>query len=493
VRLFRKTDGRLASLWLSTIFDLRTSTILKVFSAPPGDGVETTRRFPQAPNHTVAKFHFGDSSRRNRACSREEVPVQVKGRFVIGKAHGLFLFFLPLVFSSGLALGADHVAIACVGGRVYPSPAAPAIENAVLLIEDGKIAVVGTQSEIEHDLPQSAQRLDCKGKVIVAGFWNSHVHFETGWQDAGNVPASKLEAHMQEMLTRWGVTTGWDLGSDPNNTTTIRRRVEAGEVSGPKILMAGDIFPKNGHPVYLPPEMQLPEAASPEEAQQMAQRYLKTGFDGIKLFTGAYMGAKPTINMDTAIVKAAVDVAHAQGKPTFAHPQNRTGTDNALAGGVDILAHTIPSEGQYTPEELARMKQQHTALIPTLTLWTTVVQDPAVADQLVQAGVKELKQYFSEGGTILFGTDVGFQSKYDTAQEFEFMGRAMPWRDILASLTTNPSEFFKATNKGRIEKGMDADIVVLDADPSTDVRNFSKVAYTIRAGKIIYSGSKKPQ
>jgi len=104
----------------------------------------------------VAKFHFGDSSRRNRACSREEVPVQVKGRFVIGKAHGLFLFFLPLVFSSGLALGADHVAIACVGGRVYPSPAAPAIENAVLLIEDGKIAVVGTQSEIEHDLPQSA-------------------------------------------------------------------------------------------------------------------------------------------------------------------------------------------------------------------------------------------------------------------------------------------------------------------------------------------------
>ena len=215
------------------------------------------------------------------------------------------------------------------------------------------------------------------------------------------------------------------------------------------------------------------------------------GFDGIKLFTGAFMGAKPTVNMDTAIVKAAVDVAHAQGKLVFTHPQNRTGVDNALAGGVDILAHTIPTEGQYTPEELARMKRQHTALIPTLTLWTTVVQDPAVADQLVQAGVNELKQYFSEGGTILFGTDVGFQSKYDTTQEFEFMGRAMPWRDVLASLTTNPSQFFKATNKGRIEKGMDADLVVLDADPATDVRNFAKVAYTIRAGKIIYPGSTK--
>ena len=412
---------------------------------------------------------------------------------MINKMRRLLLFFLPLLFSSALAFPADHSTIACVGGKVYTSPTAPAIENAILLIENGKITSVAAQSQIKHDLPQSAQRLDCKDKVIVAGFWNSHVHFETGWQDAANVPASKLDAHMQEMLTRWGVTTVWDLGSDPNNTVAIRRRVEAEEVAGPKILMAGDIFPKNGHPVYLPPEMQLPEAASPEEAQQMAQQYMKAGFDGIKLFTGAFMGAKPTVNMDTAIVKAAVDVAHAQGKLVFTHPQNRTGVDNALAGGVDILAHTIPTEGQFTPEELAGMKRKHTALIPTLTLWTTVVQDPAVADQLVQAGVTELKQYFSKGGTILFGTDVGFQSKYDTTQEFEFMGRAMPWRDVLASLTTNPSQFFKATNKGRIEKGMDADIVVLDADPATDVRNFSKVAYTIRAGKIIYSGSKTSQ
>jgi imidazolonepropionase-like amidohydrolase len=71
------------------------------------------------------------------------------------------------------------------------------------------------------------------------------------------------------------------------------------------------------------------------------------------------------------------------------------------------------------------------------------------------------------------------------------MGRAMPWRDILASLTTNPSAFFKETEKGRVEKGMNADLVVLDADPASDVRNLSKVAYTIREGKIIYSASGK--
>ena len=240
--------------------------------------------------------------------------------------------------------------------------------------------------------------------------------------------------------------------------------------------------------------MQLPEAASPPEAKQMAAQYLKMGLDGIKLFTGAFMGNKPVINMDTAIVKAAVDVAHAEDKPLFAHPQNRIGVDNALAGGVDVLAHTIPTEGSYTADELFRMKQQHTALIPTLTLWTTVVSDPAVADKLVASGIDELKAYFSEGGTILFGTDVGFQSKYDTAQEFEYMGRAMPWRDILASLTTNPSTFFKETEKGRVEKGMNA-VPWSCLMPIQPVMFgiVSKVAYTIREGKIIYSASGNPQ
>jgi imidazolonepropionase-like amidohydrolase len=404
---------------------------------------------------------------------------------------------LTLVWAMALLLA--HVVPAAIamegrdlvleGAKVYPSPTAKPIENAVVLIHDGRIVSVGTRT----GSTKSAQVIDCTGKVIVAGFWNSHVHFETGWQAIAQVPAGQVEAHLQEMLTRWGFTTVWDLGSDPGNTLALRQRIKSGEVAGPQILMAGDIFPQNGHPVYLPAEMQLPEAASPQQAEQMAQQYMKMGLDGMKLFTGAFMGDKPVVNMDTAIVKAAADVAHAEGKPVFAHPQNRIGVDNALAGGVDVLAHTIPTEGSFTADELARMKQQHTALIPTLALWTTVVSDPVISDKLVSSGVDELKAYFSQGGTILFGTDVGFQSRYDTAQEFEYMGRAMGWRDILASLTSNPSAFFKQPAKGRVEKGMSADLVVLDADPASDVRNFSKVAYTIRQGEIIYSHYAKLQ
>jgi imidazolonepropionase-like amidohydrolase len=390
------------------------------------------------------------------------------------------IILLGLALLRGPAFAQD---LALVGGKLYVSPTATAIEDATVLIHDGTIAAVGARAAVK--LPSSAQVIDCKGKTITAGFWNSHVHFETGWQNAPTTPADKLESHMREMLTGRGFSAVWDLGSNPQNTLTIRKRVESGEVSGPRIFMAGDIFPKGGHPVYLPAELQLIEAGTAPEAEQESRDYLKMGLDGIKLFTGAYMGNNPVVNMSTTVAKAAVDIAHAQGKPVFTHPQNRVGMDNALAGGVDILAHTIPVEGRYTEDELAQMKRQHVALIPTLTLWTIVFANPQAST--IDAGVAELKQYSSAGGTILFGTDVGFQSTYDTTREFELMGGAMSWREILASLTTSPSEFFKTAGNGRVEKGMRADLVVLDADPAQDVRNFAKVADTIRDGKVIYS------
>jgi imidazolonepropionase-like amidohydrolase len=62
----------------------------------------------------------------------------------------------------------------------------------------------------------------------------------------------------------------------------------------------------------------------------------------------------------------------------------------------------------------------------------------------------------------------------------------MSWREILASLTTNPSEFFKSSTEGRVAQGMQADLVVLDGDPAQDVKNFAKVSAAIRDGKVIY-------
>jgi imidazolonepropionase-like amidohydrolase len=397
---------------------------------------------------------------------------------------GAALVFCLSVLSQGTAAYAQTLVLK--GGTVYASPEAAAISDAVVVVSSGVITAVGRTGEVP--IPADARVIDCAGKTVVAGFWNSHVHFtQSVWKGAAKGPAAPLTAHMQEMLTRWGFTTVWDLGADPDDSLPLRRRVNSGEIPGPNIFLVGSIFPKGGHPAYLPAEIQLPEAATPEEAAQMARNSLSIGLDGMKLFTGAFMGNnKPVVNMDVAVAKAAVDVAHAQGKPVFAHPQNKTGVETVIAAGVDVMAHTVPGEQGYTPEQLARFKQQGIALIPTLSLFTTVVLDPAVTARLLNATVNQLKQFSDNGGAVLFGTDIGFITIYDTTLEYELMRRALSERQVLASLTTNPAQYFKAAKKGRVEQGFDGDVVVLDGDPMSDVRNLARVATTIRAGQIIY-------
>jgi imidazolonepropionase-like amidohydrolase len=395
---------------------------------------------------------------------------------------------LTSLLSCVLAVSPGAVAQTLVlkGGSVYASPEATPISDAVIVASAGVITAVGRAGEVQ--IPSDARVIDCSGKTIVAGFWNSHAHFtEAVWKNAGSAPAAPLTSHMQEMLTRWGFTTVWSLGSDPGDSLALRRRVYADEIPGPNIFLAGSIFPRDGHPAYLPPEMQLPEAATPEQAAELARYYLQLGLDGIKLFTGSYKGeGKPVANMDAAVAKAAVDIAHAQGKPVFAHPQNTAGIEAVIAAGVDVMAHTVARQPGYPPEQLARFKQQGIALTPTLSLFAKLPLPPEIVGRIVDNVVGQLKSFSENGDTVLFGTDVGYTQIYDTTLEYELMRRALSERQVLASLTTNPASYFKAANKGRVEKGFDADVVVLDGDPLADVKNLAKVAYTIRAGKVIY-------
>ena len=405
---------------------------------------------------------------------------------MIGNLLRTALFLCLLAATAGTGATANAQTLALAGGKVYASPDATPLDDAVVVTTNGVITAIGSRSDVQ--IPGDARVVDCTEKTIVAGFWNSHVHFtQEVWKNAGSAPVAPLQEHMREMLMRWGFTTVWDLGSDPSDTLPLRRRINSGEVLGPDIYALGSIFPRDGHPAYLPPEMQLPEAATPDEAAQMTRGYLRAGLDGMKLFTGSFKGSgKPVVNMDPAIARAAVDVAHAAGKPVFAHPQNMAGVEAVIAAGVDVMAHTVAGEPVYSPEQLARFKQQGIALIPTLSLFAKLPVGPDIAARLVATTVNQVKAFSDNGGPVLFGTDVGFTTYYDTTLEYELMHRALSERQILASLTTNPAQYFKAAKKGRVEKGFDADVVVLDGDPLADVTNLAKVAYTIRAGKVIY-------
>lgn len=401
--------------------------------------------------------------------------------------------FVAVVLAALFAAAAARAAppppqdLALVGARVYPAPDAAPLDDAVVLLHAGRIAAVGKRGAVQ--LPAGARTVDVKGKFIVAGFWNSHVHLiEPIWTDADKAPPAKLQAHLDAMFTRWGFTTVFDLGSSTRDTLAVRARIESRALTGPRILTTTSLFPAGPNPSYLPQSMALPKAKSPEQATALVSATMTASIDGLKLFTGSFQDDKPVINMEPAIVRAAVAVAHAQHKPVFAHPQNRVGLDVAIDGGVDVLAHTAPTAGRFTDDELAHMKARHMALVPTLALWRIVMagQPAQAAEGLIAAGVRQTHDYFAAGGTILFGTDVGFHDEYDTTHELEYLARALPWTAVLATLTTNPAAYFKVDDAGRIAAGMRGDLVVLDGDPAADARNLARVAQTIRDGRVIY-------
>jgi len=406
------------------------------------------------------------------------------------------LLLLPLwiLFACGPSRASD---LALIGAKIYPSPTEPAIENGSIIVRDGRIFAVGPSATIK--IPRDAKIIDCKGLVITAGFWNSHVHILTpGLLHAEKLSSEQIGAQLEEMLTRWGFTTVFDIASVLDNTTLIRRRIKRGEVKGPRVLTVGEPFwTKGGTPIYVKDFLQtnhisIPEVESSAQAAERVRQQIHDGADGIKIFAGS-VEANGILIMPLEVAKAIVREAHLAGKPVFAHPSNDEGIEVAVQSGVDILAHTTPSGGTWSSSLVERLKAGHMALIPTLTLWQ--VESPGASPGQFEKGMNtvvlpQLRAYSQAGGQILFGTDVGYIQQFDTSEEFVWMSRAgMSLEQILASLTTSPAQRFgSAAHSGRIATGMDGDLVMLSADPAQDITAFSKVRYTIREGKIIYSG-----
>jgi len=386
--------------------------------------------------------------------------------------------------------------LALIHARIYPSPTEPEIEDGAIVVRDGRVFAVGPTASIK--ITRRTTVMDCRGLVVTAGFWNSHIHILTpGLLHAEKLSSAQLTAQLQEMLTRWGFTTVFDIASVLENTTLIRRRIERGEVKGPRILTVGEPFwGKGGTPVYVTDFLEanhinIPDVESAAQATARVRQQIHDGADGIKIFANS-VEAHDVLTMPLDLAQAIVAETHRAGKRVFAHVSNDQGIEVALQSGVDILAHTTPSGDLWSPSFAARLVAAHLALTPTLTLWDVEARKYNLPPDQIEKGMsraaQQLQAFSQAGGQVLFGTDVGYIEKFDTAEEFTWMSRAgMTYRQILASLTTNPAaRFGDSSHNGRIAKGMDADFVILDGDPEKDVTAFSKVHLVLRGGQQIY-------
>ena len=394
---------------------------------------------------------------------------------------------------------ASDAPVVVAAKRVYPSPDVAPIDDAVVIMRDGKIVAVAPQPDsLSSDGLPDAQ---CSGGTIVAGFQNSHVHFtEPKWNDAGKQTADELARNLAEMLTRYGFTTVVDTASDVDNTVALRARIARNEVRGPRILTAGwPLYPPDGIPFYLrnmPPEFleQLRQPASAEEAVQDVRDNLSRGADATKLFVATPQLDQSVKYMPPDIVQAATRETHRRGRLTFAHPTDIPGIRASLAAGVDVLVHTTlgNSKTEWDATLIQAMIARDVAVVPTLKLWPYELKKGRLPERVIELAtgdaIEQLRVFAEAGGQVLFGTDVGYMSEYDPTDEYIYMLRAgLTFEQILASLTTAPAGRWKESDRrGRLAAGLDADLVVLEADPASDIRNFAKPRCVFRAGQRIY-------
>lgn len=373
--------------------------------------------------------------------------------------------------------------------RIYVSPGDPPIDDGTVLVRGGLITAVGRQVEI----PAGATIVPCDHCVVTAGFWNAHVHFtEPKWSMANWKSAATLNPQLADMFLSRGFTTVIDLGSNPADTFSIRRRIEKGELTGPYIYTAGTaLYPPHGVPFYVretaPKWMVavMPQPETPQDATRIVRRNLASGADLTKLFTGSWIARGHVLPMPVNIAKAAVTESHLNGKLVFAHPSNLAGVQVAIDSGVDVLAHAADDTRGVDAQLLSSAINKNMAMIPTLKMFTTTVTtDPHYIDPICA----EVGQFHQLGGTLIFGTDVGYMTDYSTDGEFVELGKSgLDWKTVLAMLTTNPAfRMGVSGSKGTLTPGKLADLTILDADPASDLTNFSRVRAVIRSGRVVW-------
>lgn len=375
--------------------------------------------------------------------------------------------------------------LALHGGRVIAEPHAAPVA-ATVLVDGDSIASIGETTQV----PLNAEIVDCSDCTIVAGLWNNHVHFfERKWSNCGELPANELEAQLRGLLG-FGFTTVFDLSSNFKNTDLIRKRIDSGEVRGPRIFTTGEgivpagfAFPDVAYAVLGQTKVSLPQVSNEDDARSAVTQLLGEPVDAIKLFASTPSGA----SLSTEIMVAAVAVAHDAGVPVFVHPNNDDDVLRATQARADIIAHTTPPSGPWNAALLDAMAAADVALIPTLALWQHFAKHDRVSIQQaqVQNAVGQLQVWNARGGTILFGTDFGLVDP-DPTNEYELMYEAgMGFDDILASLTTTPAQRFGAGDSlGKVAPGFQADLAIVRGDPTQTIAALADIQCVVRAGLL---------
>jgi len=378
---------------------------------------------------------------------------------------------------------------------------APRVITGSEMVVDGAV-VLGDRTVVwtgaAKALPGEAAalpRTDYPGSTIMPGLIDSHVHL--GF-DGGPDPAARMRAETDEQqlvlmlrnardLLGVGVTTARDLGARAYLDVVVRQAIAAGLARGPRMIVAArPVTVTGGHCWYMGGE-----ADSEDDLRRIVRTHHKHGADLIKVMaTGGFMttGSAPWYAQFTA-EQLAVIVAEARrvDKPVAAHAHGLEGIRRAVQAGVATLEHcswvTETNDRQFDERLAAQMAERRIVVCPTIN-----VNAPYVTELTGITVGENVKKMYDMGVRLIAGTDAGI----DNTPHHQYAGGLAAMvtllgfapADVIAMATTEAAAALGVgAVTGRLAAGYDADLIVIDGDPLSDIAALGRLRRVIARGR----------
>jgi imidazolonepropionase-like amidohydrolase len=398
--------------------------------------------------------------------------------------------------------------------RLIDGTGAAAVQDAVLVVDQGKIVGTFTGQAPEGLVPADAEVVDLPGCTILPGLIDSHVHMnfpgngvlleEIMTEPEGVLVATATFAAAKALAA--GVTTVRDTGCVHGTVFELRRALELGHGVGPRILACGQpITITGGHTWYLGGE-----ADGEDGLRKKVRSMAKLGADAIKVMASGGGTRNTTSHLPSfspAEMNAIVDEAHRMGRKVTAHCLNARAIEIAVDAGVDQLEHAgfiVDEAGnqKFDPAVAEKVANAGVAVTSTLAVGGYAVEAMRAKPELTRDekefldhwsmmlddNLNTFTQLHEAGVRIVAGTDAGwrFTPIDGLAEEIKLLERAgMSSMQALVAATGNAAATLGVEDKfGTLEPGLAADVLVVGGDPLKDLSALQDVRLVLQGGEF---------
>jgi imidazolonepropionase-like amidohydrolase len=414
---------------------------------------------------------------------------------------------------------------AIIGAVLINGTGGPPISDSVVVVAGDRIRWAGARADVP--IPQAAEKIDGSGKFIVPGLIDLHVHLGTR-SGPDYRPADYTRDRIEKNLNTYlyfGVTSVRSIGTDREAGIAVRNSERAGDLFTARMFTAGRGFTApGGHPSQEVGNIAR-QVDDPDEARKQVDELASEQVDAIKMWVDDLGGKQPKIK--PAVMQAILEEARKYNIPVTAHIATLADVTFLVDNGISDFLHMISDTEKIDPDFLAKLRNLQIVFAPTLVRkelgWlyqqhpdrlndpevvrsvdpqtlaavkAWVAAHPAGPSPGFQVDLHNTRKLSEAGVPIAVGSDGGSAIDFPglmTHRELELLVEAglSPMQVIVAATRNGALALRKQNEFGTIEPGKRADLLLVSANPTEDVRNLRKIDRVMLDGQWVDRDSLK--